>query len=368
MMHLPHVACNPRTQLVAACDLDSATAQSCRERFGAQRAETDWHRVIESDDVDLIILATHTNLRAELIVPALRAGKPVYTEKPLASSIEEMRTIVRASRDTGIPVCVGHNRRSSPAMLEFKRLVDKARQGSEATKPTMDRGSHRAPIAEEGWMQTLIRINDDSRSWKDWIFEDPQGILYAEMVHFLDIALWLNPDKPVKVFAEGSRRGNFAIVIRFEDGSLTAIYHTLVGHFDYPKELFECTVNHFSVAMEQHIEIRQCGFDDEQAMRVFEYDAECSWATELGITGYFQEMEKERRRSATDRDKPRWLNVNKGHFAHLDRFLDCVEGRGPNPCDAASCIPVIVLAHKLQSAIDAGQPVGIMAEELSTDI
>ncbi len=368
MMHLPHVVSNPRTKLVVACDLDRDTAEACRSRFGAERAETDWHQVVASRDVDLIILATHTNLRAELIVPALHAGKPVYTEKPLANSIEEMHTIVRASRETGVPVCVGHNRRSSPAMLEFRRLVEKALNGARPTAPTMDRSVNRAPIPEESRMQILIRINDDCRSWKDWIFHDPQGILYAEMVHFIDLALWLNPSKPVKVFAEGSRCGNFAIVLRFEDGSITTMHHSLSGHFDYPKELFECTVRHFSIAMEQHIEIRQCGFDDEPALKVFPYDSECSWAVQKGVAGYFREMEAERRRAKAVGGNPKWLNVNKGHYDHLDRFLDCIEGRGSNPCDAADSVPVIVVAHKLQAAIDEGCPLSIISDELEASL
>ncbi len=77
--------------LAVVCDRDPRTAETCRIKFGAQRSETDWRKVIDAVEVDLIVLATHVNLRGELIVPALKAGKPVYTEKPLSPSEEEMR-------------------------------------------------------------------------------------------------------------------------------------------------------------------------------------------------------------------------------------------------------------------------------------
>ncbi|MDD3928132.1 MAG: Gfo/Idh/MocA family oxidoreductase, partial [bacterium] len=203
--HLPNIVKNPRLELAVACDVDAATAQMCKEKFGAGRAETDWHKLIDDKDIDLFVLATHTNLRGEFIVPALEAGKPVYTEKPLAPSRQEMVDIVKASRRTGVPACVGHNRRSSPAMLEFKRLLDRAKSGeTAATKPSVDRSGERAPLPEESQLQMLMRVNDDVRSWKDWIFWDDEGIMFAEMVHFIDLALWLNDAYPVRVFAEGS--------------------------------------------------------------------------------------------------------------------------------------------------------------------
>jgi predicted dehydrogenase len=107
--------------LQVVCDTDKENLAYCQKRFGAVRAESDWRKVIEADDVDLCILATHQTFRGEFIIPALKAGKPVYTEKPLSPDIDEMMEILKVTRATGVPVCVGHNRRSSPAMIEFRR-------------------------------------------------------------------------------------------------------------------------------------------------------------------------------------------------------------------------------------------------------
>jgi predicted dehydrogenase len=361
-IHLPNVVRNPRMKLTVTCDLDRDAAEACREKFGAKRAETDWQRVVDAEDVDLIMLATHTNLRAGLIVPALRAHKPVYVEKPLASTIDEMLEIARAERKTGVPVCVGHNRRSSPAMLEFKRLVERILSGETATAPSMDRSHGRDKIPEENQIQFLIRINDDSRSWKDWIFDDPQGIMFAEMVHFIDIALWLQPGKPVKVFAEGSQRGNFVLVFRFDDGSITTIHHTMVGHFDYPKELFELTARNFTVVMEQHIEIRQTGFRDEPTIKTFGYPEASSWVKRKGVAGYLRETRAEQKRAEKANETPRWIQVDKGHYQHLDRFLTHIEGGGPNPCSVESAIQVTQLALRCLEAAGKGEAVSVGGE------
>lgn len=361
--HLPNIAQNPRMKLVATCDLDPAAAQECRQRFGAERAETDWRRVVEADDVDLIVLATHTDLRGELIIPALRAGKPVYTEKPLSASRREMIQIVRTARATGTPVCVGHNRRSSPAIQEFKRLLDKAREGNSRVRPSIDRGVDRPQIPEEKQTIFLMRINDDVRSWKDWLFWDEDGIMFAEMVHFIDLALHFHNIPPVRVFAEGSPRGNFTLILRFADGSIANFHHTFVGNFDYPKELFEATVNNVTLAMEQHLEVRQCGLDDEPLVQTFPYAQGAAWATERGMKGYYSEIEAERERACREGRSPRYLAVEKGHGAQLDRFLSHLEGHGPNPCDVESSIPVNRIALKFLESARLGLPIAITPED-----
>lgn len=358
-VHLPNIQHNPRMQLIVTCDLDRDTAETCRIKFGAQRAETDWRKVIDASDVDFIVLATHVNLRGELIIPALKAGKPVYTEKPLSPFDQEMREIVKTARETGVSVCVGHNRRSSPAMLEFRRLLDKARSGIQATKPSVDRAVNGKHISGETQTQILMRINDDVRSWKDWIFQDAQGIMFAEMVHFIDLALWFNQSHPVRLFAEGSPQGNFTLLLKFNDGSITTMQHTRVGNFDYPKELFEATTHNITIAMDQHIEVRQIGMADEPVLKKFPYADGCGWAEKEGMTGYMVSVAEEQKRALSEGRSPRWLNVNKGHYEHLDRFLTHIEGKGPNPCDVESAVPVNQLAMKFLESAVSGLPLAV---------
>ncbi len=361
--HLPNCQKNPRVTLACVCDIDKATAERTMGEFGAERFETDWRKVVDAKDIDVCVLATHTNLRGDFIVPALEAGKAVYTEKPLAPSRDEMLRIVQAARKTKRPVCVGHNRRSSPAMLEFRRLVMKARQGVSPLKPSVDRSEGQPALPEERTMQVLMRVNDDVRSWKQWIFWDAEGILFSEMVHFIDIGLWLNPSPPIKVYTEGSARGNFTMVMRHQDASVTTLQHSMVGSFDYPKELFEATVNFNTVAMDQHLEVRQAGMPDEAALKTFPHLFDGKPAPRPGMTGYMQTLAEETARVAKTGGKPRWQNVEKGHYQHLDRFLTHVEGKGENPCDVDSAVVVNRIALKFLESSRLGLPVSVGPED-----
>ena len=354
--HCPSVRDNPRARLVAACDRDESLARACAEQFGAPWAGSDWRAVLADPAVDAIVLATHTNLRAELIVPALEAGKPVFCEKPLANTTAEMEQIAEAVRRTGAPVTVCHNRRSSPAILELRRLVHKARSGPGGWIPSVDRsdGGRRPGMPEERQTQILMRVNDDVRSWVNWIFSDAEGILFAEMVHFIDVALWLNPTPIVRVLAEGSERGNFTLVLRFADGSLTTIQHTLCGHLEYPKELMEVTVNHVTMAMDHHVEVRQRGLADEPFRTTYRFKNPLTGGVDDGgIEGFNAGITAALEHARAAGTPMPYFSPDKGHAMHLDRFLDHIEGRGENPCDVESAILVTKVALRLLESIRA---------------
>ncbi len=363
--HGPNIANNPRTQLTVACDVNVLLAEEFRRTFNAATSCTDWQDVVNRPDVDLIVLATHTNLRAEVILPALAAGKPVFVEKPLANTVAEMQRITGAVRQTGVPVCVCHNRRSSPAILEVRRLLDKAVHSDGGWPASVDRsgGGVRDVLPEERQIQILMRVNDDCRSWKDWIYRDNENILFAEMVHFVDVALWLNPSPPVRVFAEGSARGNFGMMIRFQDGSLTTIQQSLSGHFDYPKELMEITANHVTLAMDHHAEVRQRGLADEPFRFTYPFKKNPSGDLVEGIEAFHQAV-TEAYEASRDSGMPAFfVSPDKGHARHLDRFLDCIEGNDENPCDVVSAVTVTRITLKLLESIRLGQPLPIGPED-----
>ncbi len=366
LYHLPIIAANPRAELAVTCDLNLDAAKECADRFHAAKATADWHEVITDPQVDAIILATHTNLRGELIIPALEARKPVFVEKPVANSDAEMVAIVRASRAAGIPVCVGHNRRSSPAIHDLRRLLAKARKGSGGHLPSVDRsnGGRRTPMPQESQTQILVRINDDCRTWVDWALTDAEGILFAEMVHFIDVAMWLMSPLPItRVFVDGSAQGNFALTMRFADGSLTTMQQTVCGHFDYPKELIEVTANHVTLAMEHHIELRQRGLEDEPFRRTYPFKSIDGRPENGGIEAFHRAVTETFENARRTGSQPVFISPDKGHAAHIDRFLDCIEGKGENPCDVVDAVRVTRIALKLLESVRSGQPVAITEDD-----
>ncbi|MFN2352043.1 MAG: hypothetical protein ABR497_08865, partial [Kiritimatiellia bacterium] len=105
------------------------------------------------------------------------------------------------------------------------------------------------------------------------------------------------------------------------------------------------------------------GLPDEPLLRTFPFGRESAWAEAPGMTGYMRSLESERTRAASEKRPMRWLRPVKGHYQHLDRFLDHLEGRGGNPCDVESAVPVNRMAMKALESVRLGFPVAIGPED-----
>jgi predicted dehydrogenase len=370
--HLPNVARNPRMRLVVACDISAEAAESARRDFGAERCASDWREVVAADDVDMIVLATHTELRADLIVPALEAGKPVYVEKPLAHSMEEMLRVLYAEKRAGVPVCVGHNRRASPAFREMLRLLRLAREKGCDRPPTLDRSPGREwSLLEERQTQAVIRVSDDCRSWKPWAMRPGETALINEMTHFVDMGLLIMEGKvPVRVFCDGSPRGNFVVVVTFEDGSMFVIHESLGGNFDYPKEDVEVTHGFVAIAMHHHVEVIQRGLDRERFRAVFPLTPGSPPVRETGIAGFHASIDRARKLHGQGRIESPWcVGVEKGWYDLLDAFARfAVRGQGANPSDTMSAIRATMICLKAGESCASGRPVRVTPEDYDLNV
>ncbi len=88
-------------------DLDDNVLAECRDVFGARHIRKDFEGAIADPEVDMICLATTERLRLPVIALAASAGKPVYVEKPLATTLEELREIQQVVASCGHPVLCG---------------------------------------------------------------------------------------------------------------------------------------------------------------------------------------------------------------------------------------------------------------------
>src|SRR3954466_9266719 len=111
---------------------DAARVADAAERLGWSGTETDWHRVIERDDVDPVDVGTPGDPDAEIAVAALEAGKHVLCEKPLANSVAEAETMAEAAARAaarGVRSMVGFTYRRVPAIARARQLVAEGRLG-----------------------------------------------------------------------------------------------------------------------------------------------------------------------------------------------------------------------------------------------
>lgn len=355
--HLPNIVRSSKAKLQTCCARSAATLDLVREKFKPARVTADYRDAIEDPEVDAICIATTEKLRLPLIEIAAAAGKPVYCEKPLARTLDEMYAIRKIVQQARIPFCVGHNRRSSPAMIEGQRIFRRHMEQPQPCPWRFDReGRDRPRLEEDGIPGMAVRINDDWWSWKGWVFDKeqaPHGPMLFEMTHFTDVCNWFLAAEPVEVTAMESGMLNHGVVIRYASGALATIAMCANGTFGYPKELYEVFGNGGAVVIDHMLEIRTAGIADTPARQVFPMlnDRFPEIGKELGLSGWLQKRAAACR-EADEKDDTRLVlspEPDKGWAHQIDAFVDEIRGERPAVCgvdDAISATRIAFAAIK----------------------
>lgn len=119
-------------ELTAVAGRNPGAVEDAARKMGWASTETDWRNLIERDDIDLIDICSPGNTHAEIAVAALRAGKHVLCEKPLANTVaeaEEMTAVAQEAARSGVFAMCGYSYRRTPALALAKRMVDDGRLG-----------------------------------------------------------------------------------------------------------------------------------------------------------------------------------------------------------------------------------------------
>ncbi|HTF59247.1 MAG TPA: Gfo/Idh/MocA family oxidoreductase [Actinomycetes bacterium] len=122
-----------RPRMAAICGRDQAAVAAAAARLGWPAWETDWKRLVQRDDVDLVDVCTPGSSHAEISIAALEAGRHVLCEKPLANTVEEARAMAAAAERAatgGVRAMVGFNFRRVPAVALARELVAAGRLGA----------------------------------------------------------------------------------------------------------------------------------------------------------------------------------------------------------------------------------------------
>lgn len=114
---------NPEWELAAICDLDRERAQSVSNAVGHVPVVTDLAEVLADDSIDAIAIATPARTHHDIACAALRAGKHVLVEKPLADNRENGERMVRDAADRGLVLMADHTYCYTPAVLKIRELV-----------------------------------------------------------------------------------------------------------------------------------------------------------------------------------------------------------------------------------------------------
>lgn len=118
------------SQVVAVMSRSENRARAYAEKHRIPKWYTDAQELIDDPDVNAIYIATPPSSHATFSIMAMRAGKPVYVEKPLAASYEDCARINRVSNQTGVPCFVAYYRRYLPYFQRVKEIVTSGQIGN----------------------------------------------------------------------------------------------------------------------------------------------------------------------------------------------------------------------------------------------
>ena len=266
------------------------SARHAAGRYGFRYACSSEQEVLQDPQVNVIAILTRHQHHARQVLAALKAGKHVFCEKPLAIHAQELDEIEALLQQAGLPLlAVGFNRRFAPLALQMKEFLA---------------GSGEPLVAS-------YRINAGYLPLSHWT-QDPEqggGRIIGEGCHFVDFLSFLVGQPPASVTAQSLpdlgryHQDNAVLTLRFSDGSLGTITYVANGDKSFPKEKVEV----FCAG-------RVAVLDDFRSL-------------ELAKDGH--------RRIVRDR-----FSQNKGHRAAWKSFLDAVRAGGPPPIPYSTLIGV----------------------------
>jgi predicted dehydrogenase len=128
--HLPGLALCRDVKVTALCDANPATLETARQQTGAPIASTQWEEIVSRDDVHAIIIATPNFLHPAIAIAAVRAGKHVLGEKPLALNAEDAAQMATEAEKAGVRHMTAFTYQFVPAMRYLRHLVARGDLGT----------------------------------------------------------------------------------------------------------------------------------------------------------------------------------------------------------------------------------------------
>jgi predicted dehydrogenase len=175
--------CDYHPVLKAFCQRTPEKAKAFAERWGYESYETEWQKLIERDDIELVDISVPNNLHRDIAVAAAEAGKMVLCEKPLAMNVAEGEEMVSAIEKAGVPNMVFFNYRRVPAISLARQVVDEGRIGKAF--------HYRATYLQDWTIATDVPQGGDTL-WRLDAQAAGSGVTGDLLAHSIDTAEWLN--------------------------------------------------------------------------------------------------------------------------------------------------------------------------------
>jgi predicted dehydrogenase len=249
-----------RPILKAACARSADKIKPFADQWGYESVETDWRKLVERKDIDLIDICTPNNTHAEVALAAAKAGKMILCEKPLALNGAEARKMAEAVEKAGVPNMVWYNYRRVPAVTLAKQLIDEGRLG---------RIFHYRAKFLQDWTISPELPQGGTGLWRLDVQAAGSGVTGDLLAHCIDTAIWQNgPIDRVNAMTETfvkERKHNLtgkvekvgiddacAFLARFGNGSLATFESTRYARGHKALYTFEINGEHASILWDLH--------------------------------------------------------------------------------------------------------------------
>jgi predicted dehydrogenase len=263
--------------LKAVCARDAAKLKAFAECWGYESVETDWRKLIERKDIDLVDICVPNNLHREIALAAAQAGKMILCEKPLALNSREGAEMVAAVEKAEVPNMVWYNYRRIPAVSLAKKLVEEGRLG---------RIFHYRALFLQDWTISADLPQGGTGLWRLDVAAAGSGVTGDLLAHCIDTAIWINGGiDRVTAMTETfikQRKHNLtgkvepvgiddacAFLARFQNGSLATFESTRYARGHKALYTFEINGENASIQWDLHDLNRLSYFDhrDESGLR-----------------------------------------------------------------------------------------------------
>ena len=223
---LPVIKKNKDFELIGIASSGGLHAQHSGKKFGCQYATSSEDEIINDPNINTVAILTRHDSHADLVIKALKAGKNVFVEKPLATNSAQLSAISKQLKaNSHSLLTVGFNRRFSPLAQNLKSTIENRHEP----------------------LHAHYRINAGYLPSNHWT-QDPAlggGRIIGEACHFIDMITFLVGAPPISVTAHALpdggkyREDNVSMTFTFPDGSLGVVDYLANGDKSFPKERLE---------------------------------------------------------------------------------------------------------------------------------
>ncbi|MEN9919100.1 MAG: hypothetical protein RL662_1536 [Bacteroidota bacterium] len=221
------------------------SAKVLAKKANAEFATSDYTKILEDPDVDLVLITTRHNSHAKMVIDCLQANKSVFIEKPLCLNDDELNQIIELYKEKKeLNVTVGFNRRFSPFATKMKQLLGNSPMNIIAT---MNAGHIPADI----WVHDM---------------QIGGGRIIGEACHFIDLCSYLANSDVVSVCMNSlgtnpsENTDNATIILKYANGTNATINYFSNGSKAYSKERVEVYSQERTLVLDNWIELKGYGF------------------------------------------------------------------------------------------------------------